>query len=77
MQPLGSCAKTPLLVPPLDEPVSEGASIDALVEKLNALAKGTIHPISDLRASAEYRRAMVPALLKKILGALLRPKEEK
>ena len=74
---IGSCAKTPLLLPSLNEPVSADASIDALVEKLNALAQGTIQPISDLRASAEYRRAMVSVLLKKILGALLHPKEEK
>jgi carbon-monoxide dehydrogenase medium subunit len=70
---IGSCAVTPILLPPLDKPVDEGVPIDELVEKLNALAQPAISPISDLRGSAEYRRAMVPVLLRKLLAALLSP----
>ncbi|MEA1871663.1 MAG: xanthine dehydrogenase family protein subunit M [Candidatus Bipolaricaulota bacterium] len=73
---IGSCAVTPILLPSLDEPVNEDASIDALVEKLNALAQSAITPISDLRGSAEYRWAMVPVLLRKLMIALLSPKGE-
>jgi len=72
---IGSCAVTPILLPSLDEPVDEDASIDELVEKLNAMAQSAIAPISDLRGSAEYRRAMVPVLLRKLLVALLSPQE--
>jgi CO/xanthine dehydrogenase FAD-binding subunit len=70
---IGSCAVTPILLPSLDEPVTEDASIDKLVKKWNALAQSAIAPISDLRGSTEYRRAMVPVLLRKLLAALLRP----
>ena len=65
---IGSCAPTPVLLPaprsPLDGPV------DPLIEELDTLAQDAIAPIDDLRGSAEYRRALVPVFLWRLIEAL-------
>jgi len=68
---IGSCAKTPVLLPSLGEPVPADASVPELAERLEALAARVTSPISDLRASAEYRRALIPVFLRRLLEALL------
>ncbi len=72
---IGSCSRTPVLLPSLGEPVEATASVDELVARLDAIAQETVSPISDLRASADYRRAMIPVFLRRLLEALLRSKE--
>jgi len=66
---IGSCAVTPILLPEInlfaDEP------IDELVRRLNDVAQNAISPIDDIRASAEYRRGLVPVLLHDVLSVLL------
>ena len=68
---IGSCAKTPVLVPSLDSPVLPDAAIADLVLRLEALAAQVVHPINDLRATAEYRRALIPVFLRRLLESLL------
>lgn len=67
---IGSCAPTPVLLPaprsPLDGPV------DLLVEELDTLAQDAIAPIDDLRGSADYRRALVPVFLRRLVEALFK-----
>jgi len=72
---IGSCSRTPVLLPSLGEPVEATASVDELVARLDAIAQEAVSPISDLRASADYRRAMIPVFLRRLLEALLRSKE--
>jgi len=71
---VGSCAVTPVLLPPLPEPVRADAGIDDLARALNELAQRSVSPISDVRASAEYRRALLPVLLRRLVEALLQQK---
>ena len=68
---IGSCAKTPVLVPPLGLPVPPDAPIPKLARRLEALAAQVTSPISDLRATAEYRRALIPVFLRRLLESLL------
>lgn len=68
---IGSCAVTPILLPKFS--LSADESMDALVERLNAIAQDAISPIDDIRASAEYRRGLVPVLLSDLLSTLLTP----
>jgi carbon-monoxide dehydrogenase medium subunit len=70
---VGSCAVTPVLLPPLPEPVRTDAGIDDLARALNEIAQRTVSPISDVRASAEYRRALLPVLLRRLVETLLQP----
>jgi carbon-monoxide dehydrogenase medium subunit len=72
---IGSSSRTPILLPSLGEPVEVTASVDHLVARLDAIAQEAVSPISDLRASADYRRAMIPVFLRRLLKALLQPGE--
>ncbi|MCX6095279.1 MAG: xanthine dehydrogenase family protein subunit M [Candidatus Bipolaricaulota bacterium] len=74
---IGSCAKTPVLVPPLGEPVPPDAPIPELARRLEALAIQVVHPISDLRATAEYRRALLPVFIRRLLEALLQQSDHR
>jgi carbon-monoxide dehydrogenase medium subunit len=60
---IGSCAPTPLLLEPVD---TQGAALNAVVEAVVTSAEASAAPISDVRASAEYRRAVLPVLLRRL-----------
>lgn len=66
---IGSCAVTPILLPEIN--LSGDEPIDELVKRLNDIAQEVISPIDDIRASAEYRRGLVPVLLHDLLSTLL------
>jgi len=68
---IGSCAVTPVLLPPLPEPVREDDPLDEVVAVLDRIAQEAVSPIDDLRASAEYRRAMITVYLRRLMEALL------
>jgi CO/xanthine dehydrogenase FAD-binding subunit len=65
---IGSCAPTPILLPAprssLDGPA------DTLVDELSTAAQEAISPIDDLRASAGYRRALVPVFVRRLIESL-------
>jgi CO/xanthine dehydrogenase FAD-binding subunit len=67
---IGSCAVRPALVPPLGG-VGPQADPGETGERLAALAARHIQPIDDVRASAEYRRAMTSALCRRLARRLL------
>ncbi len=73
---IGSCAPTPVLLPPLPEPVRRDDPLDDLTAALNRIAQEAVSPIDDLRASAAYRREMIPVFLRRILTALLHEGED-
>jgi CO/xanthine dehydrogenase FAD-binding subunit len=65
---VGSCAPTPVLLEPID---ARGNSFESLVDHVIKLAERATSPISDVRASAAYRRAVLPVLLRRLLDRLL------
>ena len=66
---IGSCAVTPILLPEFSLVSDE--RVDSLIERVNDIAQDAISPIDDVRASAEYRRGLVPVLLHDLLSVLL------
>ncbi len=56
---ISSCAPTPVLV--------DGLSENDPVESVVAAARDAVHPISDLRCSAEYRAHMVEVFVRQLL----------
>lgn len=68
---IGSCSPTPVLLPPLPDPVREDDPLDDIVSALNRIAQEMVSPIDDLRASAGYRRGLIPVLLRRLLERLL------
>ncbi len=64
---VGSCAPTPVLLDPID---ASGA-VDAVAGRAIELAEAAVSPISDVRASAAYRRAVLPVLLRRLVDRLL------
>lgn len=65
---VGSCAPTPVLLEPID---LSGTSFESTVDRVITLAEASTSPISDVRASAAYRRAVLPVLLRRLLDRLL------
>lgn len=59
---LGSCAPTPVAMPV--------QSVKTPLPKILEVAKKTISPITDVRASKEYREAMALAFIERLLGRL-------
>jgi carbon-monoxide dehydrogenase medium subunit len=54
------------------EEVLRGKTIDAaLVERASGAAAGAARPIDDVRASAGYRSAMVPVMVRRALNSAL------
>lgn len=65
---IGSCAPTPVLVDPIEVDSKDNeAFADHVIKKLLR----AVSPISDVRASAGYRSAVLPTLVKRILHELL------
>ena len=56
---LGSCAPTPVVLPDLPAKTP--------LAKIVEVAKKTIHPIDDVRASKEYRTAMAMTFIERLL----------
>jgi CO/xanthine dehydrogenase FAD-binding subunit len=68
---VGSCTPTPLLLEPIE---TSGHSLRAVAEEAVRVAGAGISPISDVRASAEYRRAVLPALVRRLVAELMNGK---
>jgi CO/xanthine dehydrogenase FAD-binding subunit len=68
---LGAVAPTPLRVPDAEAALVAGALGPATIERAAELAMAAARPISDVRATAEYRREMVGALVRRALISLV------
>lgn len=66
---IGSCAVTPVLIPPL-EGVAPDADPADVGRRLGELALAHIRPIDDVRASAEYRSDMTAVLCRRLAARL-------
>lgn len=64
---IGSCAPTPILL----ESIDVKRRCASLVDHVTQLAVAAVSPIDDVRASAEYRRAVLPAMLRRLIEQLL------
>lgn len=68
---LGAVAPTPVRVPDAEAFLKGKAPDDAAIEEAAEIAVGAVSPISDVRASAEYRRELVKVLVRRALGGAL------
>ena len=64
----GSCAPTPVLIAPIE---ARGASAEAVADETVRRVEAAAVPISDVRASADYRRAVLPVLVRRLVTTLL------
>lgn len=64
---LGAVAPTPMRARKAEEVIRRQRLTETLIERASAQAAAECKPISDVRASAEYRRKMVAVLLKRAL----------
>lgn len=69
---IGSCAPTPVLLDPV---IVDHAGPKELTERLCRLCARAVCPIDDVRASAAYRNAIIPALLEQCVLKLLSDSE--
>jgi len=67
---IGSCAPTPILLDPIE---FGEITADEIVERVAITAARAVSPISDLRATTEYRRAVLPVLIRRVIERLLGP----
>jgi carbon-monoxide dehydrogenase medium subunit len=67
---LGAVAPTPIRVPAAEALLGAEGLTEAAIERAAELAMAAARPISDVRATAEYRRAMVGTLVRRGLTAL-------
>jgi len=65
---LGAVAPTPILAPRVGESVSGKQLTDSLLVKAGELAAAEAKPISDVRASREYRLELVKVLTRRVLA---------
>jgi xanthine dehydrogenase FAD-binding subunit len=65
---LGAVAPTPLRVPEAEAALLASGLTPATIERVAQLAMLTARPIGDVRATAEYRREMVGALVRRALA---------
>ena len=68
---LGAVAPTPLRMPEVEAALVAGGLQAAAIERAAALAMAAARPIGDVRATAEYRREMVGALVRRALAPLV------
>ncbi len=66
----GAVAPTPLRLRQTEAALEGGALTDARIARGAAIAAEEIRPISDIRASADYRRAVVEVFVKRALTTL-------
>lgn len=67
---LASVAPTPIRVPGAEAVLAQNPIDESTLETAAQIALDTAQPISDLRGSAEYRRAMVQTLARRALVAV-------
>jgi carbon-monoxide dehydrogenase medium subunit len=68
---LGAVAPTPIRVTDVEDFLA-GKTIDnAVIEKASEIAASAASPISDVRASADYRREMVKVLVRRALNKII------
>jgi CO/xanthine dehydrogenase FAD-binding subunit len=65
---IGSCAPTPVLLDPI---AVDSANTDTFIGHVIDVVSASVSPISDVRASANYRKAVLPILVKRILAELM------
>jgi len=65
---IGSCAPIPVLLDPIEVDPKDA---DAFARHVVEMVRSSVSPISDVRASADYRNAVLPILVKRILHELL------
>ncbi|MFC2082659.1 FAD binding domain-containing protein [Candidatus Bipolaricaulota bacterium] len=65
---IGSCAPTPVLLEPIKIDFNDTECFDKHVIEV---VQASVTPISDVRASASYRAAVLPVLVKRVLHELL------
>jgi carbon-monoxide dehydrogenase medium subunit len=71
---LGAVAPTPIRASKAEAALDGQLLTEALADKVGSIAAQEARPISDVRSSAEYRRAMVGAMTKRaILNAAAGP----
>jgi CO/xanthine dehydrogenase FAD-binding subunit len=70
---LGAVAPTPLRVPAAEEALVGGLLSAEAIGRAAGLARAAAHPIGDVRATADYRREMVAALVRRGLARLAGP----
>jgi carbon-monoxide dehydrogenase medium subunit len=71
---LGAVAPTPIRAKRAEAALEGQSLTEAVAEKAGAIAAEEARPISDVRSSADYRRAMVGAMTKRaILNAAVGP----
>ncbi|MCS7131213.1 MAG: xanthine dehydrogenase family protein subunit M [Hadesarchaea archaeon] len=68
---LSSVAPTPLLIPEVEEIFRRWAPLEEQIERAVSVVREKISPISDIRASKEYRLHMAGVLTRRILKQLL------
>jgi CO/xanthine dehydrogenase FAD-binding subunit len=66
----GSVAPVPLRLKPVEALLAGKRLDEGLLQAAGALASRTITPITDVRATAEYRRAIVGVFLRRMLAEL-------
>ena len=69
---LGAVAQTPILAKKAESILEDKRVTPELIQKCADVAVEETKPISDIRASADYRKKMVHFLVKKIISALAR-----
>ena len=69
---LGAVAQTPILAKKAESILKDKRVTPELIQKCADVAVEETKPISDIRASADYRKKMVHFLVKKIISALAR-----
>jgi aerobic carbon-monoxide dehydrogenase medium subunit len=71
---LGAVAPTPIRAKKAEAALEGQVLSEELAEKVGAIAAEEARPISDVRSSADYRRAMVGAMTKRaLLNAMIGP----
>jgi carbon-monoxide dehydrogenase medium subunit len=71
---VGSVAPTPLHLKAVDELLRGSTLNDEVVNEAGSLLQEACDPIDDVRGSAEYRRKIIPGLLKRAIAETLEKK---